>query len=39
MTVSEAREELLGVTRAWDEAMVRNDAEAIGAFMADGGAW
>ena len=28
-------QELLEIARAWDEAMVSNDAEAIGAFMAD----
>jgi ketosteroid isomerase-like protein len=28
-------QELLDLAHAWDEAMVRNDAEAIGAFMAD----
>lgn len=28
-------DELLATVRAWDEAMIRNDADAIGAFMAD----
>lgn len=28
-------EELIGVTHAWDRAMVANDPEAIGAYMAD----
>lgn len=27
-------QELLDLTHAWDEAMVKNDAEAIGSFMA-----
>lgn len=29
------RSELLRLAREWDEAMVANDADAIGAFMAD----
>ena len=33
--MTEPREEILEIARAWDEAMVRNDADAIGAFMAD----
>ena len=28
-------QELLGIVRDWDRAMVENDAEAIGRFMAD----
>jgi ketosteroid isomerase-like protein len=30
-----AREELIGVANEWDRAMVENDAEAIGRYMAD----
>lgn len=30
-----AEEELVGVAHAWDQAMVTNAAEAIGAYMAD----
>jgi ketosteroid isomerase-like protein len=30
-----AREELIVVTNEWDRAMVENDAEAIGRYMAD----
>ena len=30
-----AEEELIGLANAWDRAMVENDAEAIGRFMAD----
>ena len=30
-----AREELIAVTSEWDRAMVENDAEAIGRYMAD----
>ena len=29
------REELIGVVNEWDRAMVENDAEAIGRYMAD----
>src|SRR5919106_3825816 len=29
------REELIAVTNEWDRAMVENDAEAIGQYMAD----
>jgi ketosteroid isomerase-like protein len=29
------REELVAVTREWDRAMVENDADAIGRYMAD----
>ena len=29
------REELIGVANEWDRAMVENDAEAIGRYMAD----
>ena len=29
------RDELIGVTNDWDRAMVENDAEAIGRYMAD----
>ncbi len=29
------KEELIGVAQAWDRAMVANDPEAIGAYMAD----
>ena len=29
------KEELIGVANEWDRAMVENDAEAIGAYMAD----
>jgi ketosteroid isomerase-like protein len=29
------REELIGVVNEWDRAMVQNDAEAIGRYMAD----
>ena len=29
------QEELIGVAHAWDRAMVENDAEAIGRYMAD----
>jgi ketosteroid isomerase-like protein len=28
-------DELIGVTSDWDRAMVENDAEAIGRYMAD----
>jgi ketosteroid isomerase-like protein len=31
----DAREELIGVVDEWDRAMVENDAEAIGRYMAD----
>ena len=30
-----AREELIAVTSEWDRAMVKNDAESIGRYMAD----
>ena len=30
-----ARAELIGVANEWDRAMVENDAEAIGRYMAD----
>lgn len=30
-----AEEELIGVAHAWDQTMVANDPEAIGAYMAD----
>ena len=30
-----AKEELIGVANEWDRAMVENDAEAIGRYMAD----
>jgi ketosteroid isomerase-like protein len=32
---SSVEEELIGVAHDWDRAMVTNDAEAIGAYMAD----
>ena len=32
---SRIEEELIGVAHAWDRAMVTNDPEAIGAYMAD----
>ena len=32
---SKVEEELIGVAREWDRAMVENDAEAIGRYMAD----
>lgn len=32
---SRVEEELIGVANAWDRAMVANDPEAIGAYMAD----
>jgi ketosteroid isomerase-like protein len=32
---SKLEEELIGVSHAWDRAMVANDAEAIGRYMAD----
>ncbi len=32
---SRVEEELIGVAHAWDQAMVANDPEAIGAYMAD----
>ena len=32
---SEAEEQLLAAMNEWDRAMVRNDAEAIGRYMAD----
>ena len=32
---SRVEEELIGVAHAWDRAMVANDPEAIGAYMAD----
>lgn len=31
----DVREELIGVANAWDRAMVRNDADEIGRYMAD----
>ena len=33
--VANLEHELLAVVRAWDRAMVQNDPEAIGRFMAD----
>lgn len=30
-----SRDELVAVTREWDQAMVENDADAIGRYMAD----
>jgi ketosteroid isomerase-like protein len=32
---SKIEEELIGVAQAWDRAIVQNDADAIGHFMAD----
>jgi ketosteroid isomerase-like protein len=32
-------DEVLAVSAAWDDALVSNDAEAVGAFMADGWAY
>ena len=32
---SKVEEELMGVANEWDQAMVENDAEAIGQYMAD----
>lgn len=32
---SRVEEELIGVAHAWDEAMVGNDPQAIGSYMAD----
>ena len=34
-SVDPSRDELVRVTREWDRAMVENDAEAIGRYMAD----
>ena len=34
-TIDNAERELLSVVQAWDQAMVQNDADAIGHYMAD----